>query len=64
MKSFSLIQQKQIDLMQQRRQKELQHSELSKIDMLSASGEKLREELNNIKGWEDALNWVIDDRLI
>ena len=63
MKVFTQIE-FEIDILKRRlTQKEIEHSNLCQIDMLSSTGSQLREEINKIQGNLTALHWVANDNI-
>jgi len=50
------------DLVTLLKYKEISHNKLDQISMLSGEGNKLREEVNQIKGEIKALEWVKNDK--
>jgi hypothetical protein len=63
MKSFSLIQQQIVFLYQKLETARNDHAKLCQIDMLSSTGNEIREKINTILGEINALEWIINDQI-
>ena len=63
MKAYTQIQFQIASLYEKLETKRRDHGELCQIDMLSSTGNQLREEINKIIGEIIALEWVINDQI-